>query len=178
MWDFIESTFNNIDKKTKKVIQRFPLLSIIFRTVHAFPTSSANVEQVFSLMKLLKSPLRNNMSEKTLHSLVLFSQEYTEERVIDVPVRLIELYTHMRDDVRLSKIQAEEVKPKGGMEEEENNDLKRKRGDGQDDPSEELILSQKGKSMKLNSDQAHTTEQEVKINLNPKEDSEDDNLFS
>ena len=99
--DLIDSSFNHVDPKTKKVIQRFSLLSVIFRTVHAFPTSSGNVEQAFSLMKLLKGPLRNNMNEKTLHSLVLFSQEYTEERDIDVPKRLIELYTQMRENVRL-----------------------------------------------------------------------------
>ena len=70
LWNLIEQTFDQIDKFTSQVQHRFPTLSKIFRTVHAFARSSANVEQCFSILKLLKSNIRNSLKEETLESLV------------------------------------------------------------------------------------------------------------
>ena len=54
MWDIIESTYVKLDDNSK----RFSMLPSIIRTAHTLPTSSSNIEQSFSFMKLLKSDLR------------------------------------------------------------------------------------------------------------------------
>ena len=98
MWDIIESTYVHTDQNSGFISKRFPLLSSIIRTAHSLPTSSSNIEQSFSLMKLLKNDLRNNISEKSLRSLMMFCQHFSNEERIAIPKRLIELYNSMRND--------------------------------------------------------------------------------
>ena len=95
LWDLIESTYNNEDSQ-KAIIKKFPLLSKIFHHAHAIAVSSASIEQTFSLMKLLKSDLRNRLSERTLQSLILFCQEYKEKTKIIVTERLIDLFDGLK----------------------------------------------------------------------------------
>jgi len=117
LWNLIEQTFDQIDEFTSQVRHRFPTLSKIFRTVHAFAPSSANVEQCFSILKLLKSNIRNSLKEETLESLVLIHEEFKDGKSIETPDRLITLFDVMKKNLnetksrsRSSQQEIEEVK--------------------------------------------------------------------
>jgi len=72
LWDLIEGSYPN----------QFPHLSKIFKHIHSLPTTSANVEQAFSVMKLFKNDLRNSLKEDTLQSLMFIHQKYKEGPII------------------------------------------------------------------------------------------------
>jgi len=95
-WNLIEQTYHIKDAKTKNAEHRFPCLSKIIRFAHAFAPSSANVEQCFSVLKLMKSELRNSLKEKTLESLILLHEEFKDDKPIQVPNRLIEIFDEMK----------------------------------------------------------------------------------
>ena len=63
LWDYIEE-------------KGFPILADIARFAYTLPTTSANVEQTFSVTKLFKTTQRNRMSEETLEALLLIAEEY------------------------------------------------------------------------------------------------------
>ena len=96
MWNLIEQTYGKVDPKTKLYDPAFPFLSKIFRTIHSFAPSSANVEQCFSVLKLLKSALRNSIKENTLESLIMIHEEFKNGKPITVSSRLIEKYNSMK----------------------------------------------------------------------------------
>jgi len=50
-------------------------LALVAKAAQTLPTSFTNIEQTFSESKLLKTYLRNQMSEKSLEALLLISQE-------------------------------------------------------------------------------------------------------
>lgn len=79
------------------------MLSILFRIIHSFAPSSANVEQVFSLIKLVKSKVRNRLKEETLESLMLLEEEFRHEKAIYVDEKLIYLFDIMRQKFNRSK---------------------------------------------------------------------------
>lgn len=110
LWSLIDSTFTNIDPNSGEKKKKFPLLSNIFLTAHSLATSSASVEQSFSLIKYLKNDLRNSLSEQTLQSLVLFSQEYKEHDSLNISDELMELYTKMKETSNKTKIEADFAK--------------------------------------------------------------------
>jgi len=91
-WNLIEQTFNQRESDTNQTKHRFPILSKIFRTIHSFAPSSANVEQCFSILKLLKSNIRNSLREETLESLVLIHEEFKDGKHIEITDRLLALY--------------------------------------------------------------------------------------
>ena len=95
-WNLIEQTYDKEDPKTKEIQHRYPYLSKIFRTAHAFAPSSSNVEQCFSVLKLLKSELRNSLKEKTLESLILLHEQLKDNQPILISERLIEIYDDMK----------------------------------------------------------------------------------
>ena len=71
-------------------------LSQIWRAAHSLPTSSSNMEQSFSKMKLIKSLLRSSLQEDTVQSLLLIAQEYQDVDEIEIPQKLIEAYHRVR----------------------------------------------------------------------------------
>ena len=99
LWNLIEQTYKN----QKESEYTFPCLSAIFRAAHAFAPSTANVEQCFSVLKLLKTALRNSIKENTLESLILIHQEFKDGKSITISPRLIEKYDKMKQELSLSK---------------------------------------------------------------------------
>ena len=93
LWNLIEQTYGNA----------FPCLSKIVRFVHSFAPSSANVEQSFSVLKLLKSDLRNSLKEKTLESLILLHEEFKNEKPIVISLSLIKKYDSMKKELNINK---------------------------------------------------------------------------
>ena len=103
LWNLIENSFNQIEPSTREIIIRFPCLSRIFRIAHSLAPSSANVEQCFSILKLLKSDIRNKINEKTLESLILIREEFKDDTPIVITERLIEIYNEMKKKLNQSK---------------------------------------------------------------------------
>lgn len=162
LWDLIEATYNQSNSQKKKVSKRFPLLSKIFQTAHAIATSSATIEQTFSLMKLLKNDLRNKLSEKTLESLLLFCQEYNDKKVI-ASDRLIELF--------------DGTAPKEELDERTRDNVKRSAND------EKKLdeLSQKKRLKPNENAEENKIEEPIKISLTKKnedEHSSQDSVYS
>ena len=56
------------------------MLSKISNFALTLPTSSADIEQAFSVMKLIKTGIRNRLTEGSLESLMLIFQEYQENK--------------------------------------------------------------------------------------------------
>ena len=102
-WNLIEQTFNQRESDTNQTKHRFPILSKIFRTIHSFAPSSANVEQCFSILKLLKSNIRNSLREETLESLVLIHEEFKDGKHIEITDRLLALYDEMKQKMNENK---------------------------------------------------------------------------
>ena len=83
--------------------KRFDFLYLpkVFHIAHSLPISSAAVEQTFSLMKLMKTAVRNRLQELTLQSLLMIHQEYKDsnkEKRIIVPTEVVELYNKFREE--------------------------------------------------------------------------------
>jgi len=73
-----------INPTTNLYESSFPCLSPIIRTANSFAPLSANVEQCFSVLKLLKTALRNSLKENTLESLILIHDEFKGGKPITV----------------------------------------------------------------------------------------------
>ena len=56
--------------------QEVPLIYKIARMAQSLPTTSASIEQAFSILKLLKTEKRNQLSNESFEALVLLSQEF------------------------------------------------------------------------------------------------------
>jgi len=91
------------------LIQRttnFELLPSIFKTIHALPTSSAAVEQSFSLVKLVKTVLRNQLSELTLQSILMICERYKDlrkEESIEITDDMIRVYEERKLNINQRK---------------------------------------------------------------------------
>ena len=86
-WDLIQTTYGEVS---------FMPLPRMFEVTHALPTSSAGIEQSCSLMKLIRSNLRNNLKEKTTQALLQIAQEFEEG--YEVTDELISLYYEWKAD--------------------------------------------------------------------------------
>jgi len=89
LWDLIKLTNEE---------NSFPLLTKIFMTAHTLPTSTAGVEQSFSILKLIRNVLRSNLHEKTTQSLLLIQQAFNEPD-FTISDELINLYKKYRDEI-------------------------------------------------------------------------------
>ena len=84
LWDLIKSTN-----------EEFKHLSRIFQIAHCLPTSSAGVEQSFSLLKFIRSVLRSHLNEETTQSLLLISQAFNFEK-FHISEKMLSLYDEMQ----------------------------------------------------------------------------------
>ena len=91
MWDII--------KKEGK----FPYSTEIAMTAQSLPTSSAVVEQAFSKMKLLKTDLRNRLSEPVLQGLLYIKQECLEKGKVEVTPAMLDCYEQTKQDLNKRK---------------------------------------------------------------------------
>src|SRR5690349_4661327 len=64
LWDLIQNTYGEYS---------FTFLPRLFEIAHSLPTSSAGIEQSFSLMKLVRNTLRSNLREDTTQSPLLIN---------------------------------------------------------------------------------------------------------
>ena len=101
VWNLVRSKYD-----AKKI----PCLSKIIPAIHCLPTSSSDVEQGFSIMKLFKSDIRNRLKVETLEGLLMIHQE----KDFVISEQLIENYNKMLMDLNLRKSKArnnQQMKP-------------------------------------------------------------------
>jgi len=116
LWDLIEGTSETIEG-----ISKYPFLSLIFRTAHSLPTSSAGLEQSFSNLKLVKNALRSNLIEETTQALILISEKY-QDNPIEISEKMIEKYNKIIERLNQRKsLQKVEIKESQLPEEEKEN---------------------------------------------------------
>ena len=92
MWDRLEH------------VEKLEVLPKIARFAESLPTSSATVEQSFSIIKLIKTDKRNRLKELSLEGLVLIGQEFrlkNPENIINE--RIIELSSQVIDNFMSKK---------------------------------------------------------------------------
>lgn len=90
LWDIIEKN-------------GFILLPYIARIAQSLPTSSATIEQSFSILKLVKSQIRHNLSEENLTSDLLIAQEYKEALRIKIDESLVQVYSQIKTSLNERK---------------------------------------------------------------------------
>jgi len=109
----------------------YPKLAMVARTAQTLPTSSANIEQTFSEIKLLKSNLRNQLSDKSLEALLIIRQELRFNPKFKVSDALVDLYgqiftkkrkalRNLQEDVKNEDIQISSQKQQKTNEVSEN----------------------------------------------------------
>ena len=97
IWDHIEEDgFHHISK--------------IARIAQTLPTSSATIEQSFSIMKLIKSDKRNQLTDRTLEALLLIRQNYKDSfseaknsRLPLVEEEIIERFFNVKHEINQKK---------------------------------------------------------------------------
>jgi len=112
----------------------FSYLSQIFKIVQTLPTSSSPVEQTFSLMKLVKTAIRNRLQDKTLQSLLMINQEYKDcnkDKRIVVADEVVNLFNQNKDDLNFRKSRLKDIIILFllflGKDQEENKDILKKK---------------------------------------------------
>ena len=91
MWDYIDNEGH------------FPYSVQIAKAAQSLPSSSAVVEQAFSLMKLIKTDQRYRLSESALQGLIFLKQEYSQNNVIQIREKNIINFQHTRDQLNKRK---------------------------------------------------------------------------
>jgi len=84
MWDLLERHEN------------FEILARLVKIAETLPTSSSPLEQSFSVIKLLKTDIRNSISEESLEGLILIGDQYRDTGKIFVTEKMIDLYEKVR----------------------------------------------------------------------------------
>ena len=84
MWDRLEKEENLV------------FLPKIMKVAQTLPTSSATIEQSFSVIKLLKTSLRNKLSQSSLEGLVFVGQEFREKNDFTISNEMVELYKDVK----------------------------------------------------------------------------------
>ena len=86
--------------------------SKIALTALSLPTSSAIVEQKFSIMKIIKSKLRNQLSTRALQPLLLIDQEFKEKKELPIVDEMIRELKSIRKELSERKDHAQEIQNK------------------------------------------------------------------
>jgi len=81
---------------------QYSSLTKFFRLSQVLPTSSSDVEQAFSTLKLFKNTQRNRLSEKSLEGLMLMHQEYASKDIL-ISKRTLQLFSEVRSSLNERK---------------------------------------------------------------------------
>ena len=90
LWDLVEK-------------DQFIYLPKVARFAQTFPTSSASIEQAFSLIKLIKNDKRYNLSQENIEGQMFIREEYNDLEYINLPNEVVDLYYEMKGELNLRK---------------------------------------------------------------------------
>ena len=83
--------WNRIEKEEK-----LEFLPQIFKVAQTLPTSSASLEQSFSIIKLSKTHLRNKLSQPSLEGIVYIGQEFRDKIDIEISQKMVDAFLEVR----------------------------------------------------------------------------------
>ena len=92
LWDLLEKE------------EKLEILPRIARIAETLPTSSAPVEQSFSIVKLLKTDIRNSLTEESLEGLMLVGEEFREKQYLNSSKEMLDRYNIVKADFYLKKV--------------------------------------------------------------------------
>ena len=92
MWDHLEGK------------EKLTILPKIVRIAESLPTSLATIEQSFSHIKLIKTDLRNRLSELSLEGLILVGQEFKNSNKILITQTMTELFEKVSKEFWKKKV--------------------------------------------------------------------------
>lgn len=95
IWDVVQ------EHKIKD--EKFEFLPHLARVAHTLPTSSATIEQSFSVVKQVRTAVRNSLCEETLEGILFVMQEYQDQDSIDISDKMVELFCGVRDALNARK---------------------------------------------------------------------------
>ena len=96
MWDFIEK-------------EGYIYLPKFAKLIHSFPTSSSDLEQGFSNAKLIKTLIRNRLSEQSFEALLLNHEEVRINGQVKVSEKLLDSFDQLMDSLNLKRKPSEEL---------------------------------------------------------------------
>jgi len=70
-------------------VEGLELLNSLAKIGHSLPTTSATIEQAFSIMKLIKTEKRNQLSDESLEALILIDQEFKQNGLLQINDEMI-----------------------------------------------------------------------------------------
>jgi len=82
---------DHIEKDSNNSTSFFIHLLKLSKAAKSLPTSSSDVEQVFSDIKLIKTLLRNKLSAEKVEAILLLIQSYGNQRQIIIKKKIIQL---------------------------------------------------------------------------------------
>ena len=138
----------NIEKDESFGI-KFKLLPQIFRAAQSLPITSSNIERAFSGIKLIKTLIRNKLSEDRLLSICMIIEEYQDSGKFPICKNLLELYEDFK--MKFGKRKIDEMSPK----EDESQKM--------DNPEEEEQKQVKENLQSRGIDEPRTMEEEIPI---------------
>lgn len=103
---------------------KFQLLSKIFRAAQSLPITSSNIERAFSSIKLVKTLLRNQLSEDRLSSIYMIIEEFQEKGKLPIDKTMLDLYETVKESIRIKNLKRKHTNQelKKENEEEKNSD--------------------------------------------------------
>ena len=124
IWDRIENDHSNSLNLT--------LLPKLANAAQSLPTSSADVEQTFSGVKLIKTLLRNKLSAENIEAILLIIQSYGKQRKIIIEKKLVQFYQEVskqinerkRAKIRLSPVLEQSLRKEEGFQEKSREETK------------------------------------------------------
>jgi len=96
-----QDTSLDIWKRIEKT-GKYPNLVKFFYFCQILPTSSSDVEQEFSIVKLFKTEQRNSLSPEGLEGLLLINQNKIENKN-EVPLQCLSLFKEFKEELNASK---------------------------------------------------------------------------
>jgi len=83
--------------------ENLSLIPKIIYFAETLPTTSAGIEQSFSLLKLLKTEKRNQLQDSTLEGLTLVSQEYSDHKQSFINEKIMKLFMQVKNEFNVKK---------------------------------------------------------------------------
>lgn len=81
----------------------FKLLPLIFRAAQSLPITSSNVERAFSGIKLVKTLIRNKLSDLRLSSIYMIIEQYQDTKMFNINQEVLNLYEQVKSEFRIQK---------------------------------------------------------------------------
>ena len=88
------------------------LITKVVQTAQALPTTSASIEQAFSILKLFKTDKRNQLCDDSLEALMLINEEFRFNGSINITDQMKKNLVKVKNDLNFRKSSSEKKNQK------------------------------------------------------------------